>query len=195
MQFPPFIWQSLVHDKVSFTCLRTEAWWKWPPFADETFKCIIFNSLAPGKFEWNFRYLILQIISVTNGWGISCELALRSLLPYGLTRPQWVNVIFYFDKHFTEICSSGLNLFLTIGSRDGLLQKRQVSITWTNDDHCIFQPYGPQSHIELFALYNNSLRLSDAYLLQSSMSSLVQMMVCCLFGTKPLSEPMLAYCQ
>ena len=30
------------------------------------------NSLAPGKFEWNLRYLISQIISV-----ISCELALR----------------------------------------------------------------------------------------------------------------------
>ena len=35
------------------------------------------NSLAPGEFELNFRYLILQIISVTDGWGISCELALR----------------------------------------------------------------------------------------------------------------------
>ena len=88
----------------------------------------IFNSLAPGKFEWNFRYLILQIISVIDGWGISCELALRwmsrdltddkstlvhvmawcrqaashylsqcwprSLSPYGITRPQWVNNIF-----------------------------------------------------------------------------------------------------
>ena len=37
----------------------------------------LFNSLAPGKFEWNFRYLILQIISVSDGWGFSCELALR----------------------------------------------------------------------------------------------------------------------
>ena len=36
-----------------------------------------FNSLAPRKFEWNFRYLILQIISVIDGWAISCELALR----------------------------------------------------------------------------------------------------------------------
>ena len=36
-----------------------------------------FNSLAPGKFELYFRYLIFQIISVIDGWGISCELALR----------------------------------------------------------------------------------------------------------------------
>ena len=34
-------------------------------------------SLHPGKFEWNFRYLIFQKISVIDGWGISCELALR----------------------------------------------------------------------------------------------------------------------
>ena len=37
------------------------------------------NSLAPGKFEWNFRHLIFQIISVIDGWGISCELALRRM--------------------------------------------------------------------------------------------------------------------
>ena len=36
-----------------------------------------FNSLAPGKFEWNFRYLISQIISLIDGWVISSELALR----------------------------------------------------------------------------------------------------------------------
>ena len=41
------------------------------------FDFILFNSLAPGKFEWNFRYSIFQIISVIDGWVISCELALR----------------------------------------------------------------------------------------------------------------------
>ena len=35
------------------------------------------NSLVPGKFEWYFRYLIFQIISVIDDWGISCGLALR----------------------------------------------------------------------------------------------------------------------
>ena len=84
-----------------------------------------FNSLAPGKFEWNFIYVIFKQILVTDGWGISCEIALiwmfldvtddqstlvqvmawcrqatshylnqcwpRSLSPYGVTRPQWVN--------------------------------------------------------------------------------------------------------
>ena len=42
------------------------------------------NSLAPGKFKWNFRCLILQIILVIDGWGISCGLALR-WMPLELT--------------------------------------------------------------------------------------------------------------
>ena len=33
-----------------------------------------FNSLAPGKFEWNFRYVIFKQILVTDSWGISCEI-------------------------------------------------------------------------------------------------------------------------
>ena len=83
------------------------------------------KSLAPGRFEWNFRYLIFRIISVIDGWVISYELALRwmslnlkddkstlvqvmawcrkatnhylhqcwprSMSPYDVTRPQWVN--------------------------------------------------------------------------------------------------------
>ena len=83
------------------------------------------NSLATGKFEWHFRYLIFQIFSGIDSWGISCEIALRwmsldltddkstlvqviawwrqatthylsqwwprSLSPYDITRPQWVN--------------------------------------------------------------------------------------------------------
>ena len=85
----------------------------------------VFNSLAPGKFEWNFRYVIVKWILVIDGRGISCEIALiwmsldftddqstlvqvmawchqatshylsqcwpRSLSPYGVTKPQWVN--------------------------------------------------------------------------------------------------------
>ena len=34
------------------------------------------NSLAPGKFEWHFRYVIFKRILVINGSGISCETAL-----------------------------------------------------------------------------------------------------------------------
>ena len=82
-------------------------------------------SLAPGKYEWNFRHVIFKQILMIDGWGISCEIVLiwmspdftddqstlvqvmawcrqapshylnqcwpRSLSPYGVTRPQWVN--------------------------------------------------------------------------------------------------------
>ena len=34
------------------------------------------NSLAPGKHEWNVRYVIFKQILVIDGWGISCEIAL-----------------------------------------------------------------------------------------------------------------------
>ena len=34
------------------------------------------NSLAPGKFEWNFRHVIFKQIVVVDGWAISCEIAL-----------------------------------------------------------------------------------------------------------------------
>ena len=91
-----------------------------------------FNSLAPGKFEWNFRHVIFKQILVIDGWGISCEIAPiwmsldftddqstlvqvmawcrqatshylsqywpRSLLPYGITRPQWVHLDYGMDK-------------------------------------------------------------------------------------------------
>ena len=41
----------------------------------------------------------------------------------------------------------------------------------------------------------NMSPLSVAYMHQLTGSSLVQVMACCLFGTKPLPEPMLAYCK
>ena len=41
----------------------------------------------------------------------------------------------------------------------------------------------------------NSLRQSEAYMHWSPRSSLVQIMACRLFGAKPLSKPMLGYCQ
>ena len=34
-----------------------------------------FNSLAPGKFEWNYRFVIFKRILVIEGWSISCEIA------------------------------------------------------------------------------------------------------------------------
>ena len=33
-----------------------------------------FLTLAPGRFEWNFRYVIFKQILLIDGWGISCEI-------------------------------------------------------------------------------------------------------------------------
>ena len=38
------------------------------------------DSLTPGKFEWNVTQVILKLIFVIDGWGISCEIALKWLL-------------------------------------------------------------------------------------------------------------------
>ena len=38
------------------------------------------NSLAPGKFELNFRHVIFKQILMIDGWGISCEIALIWML-------------------------------------------------------------------------------------------------------------------
>ena len=84
------------------------------------------NSLAPGKFDWNFRYVIFKRILVIDGWGICCEIVLvwmsldftddqstlvqvmapshylsqcwpRSLSPFDITRPLWFNFFILFD--------------------------------------------------------------------------------------------------
>ena len=72
------------------------------------------HPLAPGKFEWNFRYVIFKWIWMVDGWGTSCEIALiwmsldftddqstshylnqcwpRSPSPFGYTMQQWVKL-------------------------------------------------------------------------------------------------------
>ena len=35
------------------------------------------NSLAPGRFEWHFRWVIFMLILVIDDWCISCEIAIR----------------------------------------------------------------------------------------------------------------------
>ena len=49
-----------------------------------------FNSLAPGKFEWNFRYVIFKGILVIDAWGISCEIALIWIM--NVTRLHWWSI-------------------------------------------------------------------------------------------------------
>ena len=109
---------------VEIDCTNPNTSWHYSSFPSLSW---YLNSLAPGKFEWNFRHLIFKQILVTAGWGISREIAMiwmsldftddqstlvpvmawcrqapshylsqcwpRSLSPYGVTRPQWVNAL------------------------------------------------------------------------------------------------------
>ena len=43
-----------------------------------------FNSLAPGRFQFNFRKVIFKLTLVNGGWGISYEIALK-WMPQDLT--------------------------------------------------------------------------------------------------------------
>ena len=47
----------------------------------------LFNSLVPGRFKVNFRWIIFKLILGVNGWGISCETALI-----------WVSLDHTYDK-------------------------------------------------------------------------------------------------
>ena len=84
--------------------------WAYFPIWSET------NSLIPGRFEWNFRWVIFNLILMIDGLSISCKTALwwmsldqtddnstlvapnhylsqcwpRSVSQYGITRTQWV---------------------------------------------------------------------------------------------------------
>ena len=55
--------------------------------ADEGNKYTHLNSLAPGRFQFNFRSVNFKLVLVNGGWGISCEIALR-----------WVPLDFTDDK-------------------------------------------------------------------------------------------------
>ena len=48
------------------------AWWEIFTIPDEKV-----NSLATGRYEDNIRWVIFKLAVVIDGWGISCEIALR----------------------------------------------------------------------------------------------------------------------
>ena len=53
-----------------------------------------FNSLAPGKFEWNLGHVIFKQILVIDGWGTSCEIALICMsLDFTDDQPTLVQVM------------------------------------------------------------------------------------------------------
>ena len=108
------------------------------------------NSLAPGKFEWNFTYLIFQIISVIDGWGIACEVALR-----------WISLDLTDDK----------STLVQVMAWCRQARSHYLSQCWPR----FLSPYGvtrPQ--------WVNSLRSSDAIWFDRTGSALAQVMAHCL---------------
>ena len=75
------------------------------------------NSLAPGKSEWNFRYVIFKYILVIDGWYISCEIAL-----------------IWMPLDFTDDQSTLVWIWVNIGSGNGFAAWWHQAITWAKVD-------------------------------------------------------------
>ena len=67
------------------------------------------NSLAPGKFELNFRYVIFKWNLAIDGWGIFCEIApIWMLLDFTDDQSTSVHVMAWFRQatsHYLSQCS------------------------------------------------------------------------------------------
>ena len=162
------------------------------------------NSLTPGRCSWNLKLVICKLISKIKILSISRKIALNGrrahwwlvsigsgngLVPsgskpfpesmltrfydaYGITRPHWVNIKLQItptsEMNYSQ-CRSRTAIF-KISAQDFLEAK------FING-------------------FINSLWPSDEIWHHEYQSSLVQAINCCLFGTKPLPEPMMTYCQ
>ena len=82
------------------------------------------NALAPGKFEWSFRYVIFKRILMIDGWGNSCEIALI-----------WMSLDFTDDQS---------TLFQVMAGA-----VRQQAITWDNVDPDLCRHMVSLGHNEL----------------------------------------------
>ena len=79
------MWDEIIYPFPNYKGCTVEVW-EWisnlfPHFighmiSTDYLSMLGFNSLAPGKFKWNFRHVIFKQILVIDGWGISCEIAL-----------------------------------------------------------------------------------------------------------------------
>ena len=122
---------------------------------------MVMNSLAPGKFEWNFRHVIFKQILVIDDWGISCEIALtwkpRDLTDDKSTLVQVMAWCRQATSHYLSHC------WPNSMSPYGVTRPQWVNSFWSNDS---IWHYGP-----LINIFSSNGLLSD--------------------GTKPLPKPML----
>ena len=84
----------------------------------------LLNSLAPGKFVWNFRHVIFKQILVIDSWGISVKLP-------------------WYECHCTSLMISQYWFRLWLGV------VRQQAITWANVDPDLCHHMASLGHNEL----------------------------------------------
>ena len=137
-------------------------------------------------FLWKLNTQLHQGFSF-DGWFIATEKVLThwSLGDFNKILKIIVNLILVTDDISSDIALRWITLDLC-DDKSTLVQVmawcRQASSHYLN-------PCWPRSQ------WVNSSPPSAAYMHQWNGSALVQVMACCLFGTKPLPEPMLTYCQ
>ena len=161
---------------------------KYPPFCSG-FNVLTFNSLAPGRFEWYFRYVIFKQILVTGDWGISCpDMNVIGLHWWPVNIGSGNGLVPSGNKPLpepmlTQICHH----MASLGQNELKCQCHmpRESIYWSH----------PKVNIKARSSLSArmpSLRPSDAHMPWNELS-LVQIMTCCLFGTKSLPVAMLTY--
>ena len=79
-------------------------------------------------------------------------------------------------------------------ANEAILMKMGKLIIWTKTYQCVHFMTGILYTIAIIHIHFHAFMPCDAYMRQQTRPSLVQIMAWRLFGAKPLSEPMLAYC-
>ena len=134
----------------------------------DLYPALAINSLAAGKFAWNFTQVIFRQILVIDGWGISCEIALI-----------WMSLDFTNDQSNIQVmvwCLQATSHYLSQCWPRSMPTYGITRPQWVNSLR-LSDIYMRQMHI---CISNLIIIGSDNGLLP--------------FSAKPLSEPMLKYC-
>ena len=95
--------QSIIPFEQIFSLLATEVYFYF------------FNSLAPGRFKGHFMWVILQLISVIDGWGIHCKIPLRlmslNLIVDNSTLVQVIALCRQATSHYPNLCQYAVTKF------------------------------------------------------------------------------------
>ena len=147
--------------------------------------------MAPGKFEQNFNQVIFKLISVTDGWGISCKITLR-WMPLDLTddKSTLVQVRAWCRQATSHYLSQCWPRFM---SRYGVTRPQWVTSSFPGQNGCHFTDNIFKCifmNEKLCILIRISLRFVPEDPIDNK-SALVQVMDWRWTGGKPLLEPML----